>query len=32
MAALPLGFVAAWLVVAALIHGPRHHHEDHKDH
>ena len=27
MAALPLGFVAAWLVIASLVHGPRPRHE-----
>jgi uncharacterized membrane protein len=30
-AALSLGFVAAWLVVSALAHGPRLQHQDHQD-
>jgi uncharacterized membrane protein len=32
IAALPLGFAAAWLVIATLADGPRPHHEEHQGH
>jgi uncharacterized membrane protein len=32
LAALPLGFAAAWLVIASLAHGPRPRHEARRDH